>query len=149
MMFKDDKGGFAFSCKDAKFCLEASTWGTKLSQIGKMKGAICIMTKLLPNIQYIERILSKRPTNIFILAHDEAEFNAKLIKQKYPGIRVALHSKINAKIVFIEPHHVWISSADFGESILLDSAVGIHSAEVYERGLKEFFGKEWEKATEL
>ena len=148
-MFKDDRGGFAFSCDDAKFCLEASNWGTKLSQIGKMNGAIYIMTKLLPNIQYIEQILSKRPINIFILAHNEAEFNAKVIKQKFPEIRVALHSKINAKIVFIEPHHVWISSADFGESKLLDSAVGIHSVEVYERGLKEFFGKEWKNATEI
>ena len=66
--------------ENAKFCLEASTWGTKLSQIEKTKGAIYIMTKLLPNILSIEGILSKRPTNIFILAHDEAENNAKSIK---------------------------------------------------------------------
>jgi len=149
MQFSDDGGGFSFKCDDAKFTISASTWSTKLSQIWKISGSICIMTKLLPNPKYIATILSKRPNNIFIIAHIEAQDNARIIKEQFPGVRIALHPKVNAKVVFIEPHTVWISSADFGESKMLESAIGIHSEEVYERGLKELYGKEWNNAKEI
>ena len=148
MSFKDDDGGFAFACEDAKFSIDASTWNTKLSQIKKISGEICIMTRLLPNPDYIEKILSKRPHDIFIIAHVDADNNAKKIKEKFPEVRIALHTKINSKVAFIAPETVWVSSADFGETKMIESAIGLHSATVHKRG-KDFFWREWKKAIEL
>lgn len=149
MAFNDDNGGFAFSCNDAKFSLCASTWNTKLSQLGKLQGAVCIMTHHLTNVEYISRILSKRPSNIYIIAHEEAKENAIKIKRSFPMIRLALHKKINAKIVLVEPETVWVSSADFGESKMLESAVGFHSVDVYNRTLEKLFRREWLNSIEL
>lgn len=59
MAFTDDDGGFAFSCDDAKFSVCASTWNTRLSQLGKIQRSLCIMTHYLPNPEYIARIIAK------------------------------------------------------------------------------------------
>lgn len=151
MTFRDDGGGFALKCDDAKFSIDASTWNTKLSRIGMTNGAIYIMTKMLPNPNFIAKILSKRPANIYILANVDAELNAKEIKSMFPDVQVGLPPTMDAKVVFIEPETIWISSADFGESKIggsrmITSSIGIHSTEVYKRGVKEFFAREWKKA---
>lgn len=100
MTFKDDHGGFAFSCSDGKFCICASTWGTRLSQLGKVVGPVRIITELLPDTDYIKNIISKRPSDIFIIANISARENAKIIKEAFPSVRIALHQNINAKVVF-------------------------------------------------
>ena len=148
MPFSDDSGGFAFSCNDAKFSVNASTWNTKLSQIGKMNGAIRIMTRLLSDTEYIFQILSKRPNDIFILAHADAVQNARIIKDRFPNVRIALHPKMNSKVAFIAPETVWVCSADFGKSKNVESAIGIHSQTVHDRGLITF-EREWRNASEL
>jgi hypothetical protein len=147
--FSDDNGGFSFSCDDAKFSIGASTWNTRLSQIGKILGTIRIMTNLLPNPDYISKIISKRPNNILIIANYEAREDAQKIKNQFPNVRIALHPKMNAKVVFIEPETVWISSSDFGETKMIESAIGLHSVRVHDRAIAELFKAEWEKSVEL
>lgn len=44
MAFSDDNGGFAFACSDAKMSIGASTWATRLSQLGSATGEILILT---------------------------------------------------------------------------------------------------------
>ena len=149
MAFKDDNGGFAFQCDDAKFSICASTWNTRLSQIGKISGAICIITNRLPNVEYISRILSKRPRDIFIIAHNDARPEAMELKQRFPDVRIALHANINAKAVFVAPETVWLSSADFGETKMIESAAGFHSATLYNRSIESLFNREWQNAQEL
>uniref|UniRef100_UPI00140549D0 hypothetical protein n=1 Tax=unclassified Variovorax TaxID=663243 RepID=UPI00140549D0 len=47
MNFSTDGGGFAFSCDDLKLSIDASTWATRLSQLGRMTGNIYIAAGLL------------------------------------------------------------------------------------------------------
>lgn len=149
MAFSDDNGGFAFLCEDAKISVCASTWNTRLSQLGKSQGSLFIMTHYLPNLDYIARIISKRPDNIFIIANIDARENAQLIKSKFPLVRIALHPKINAKVVLLAPETVWVASSDFGETKMVESAIGLHSITVYNRAVESFFKTEWEKSIEL
>lgn len=149
MAFTDDNGGFTFSCDDAKFSICASTWNTRLSQLGKIEGSLCIMTHHLPNPDYIGRIISKRPHNIFIIANQDARDNAQIIKAQFPQVRIALHPKLNAKVVLVAPETVWVSSSDFGKTKMIESAIGLHSVAVHNRVLKDFFNVEWAKSIEL
>lgn len=149
MAFRDDNGGFSFSCDDAKFSVCASTWNTRLSQLGKMQGSLYIMTHHLPNVDYISEIISKRPHNIFIIANEDARENAIKIKAKFPSVRIALHKKMNAKVVLIAPETVWISSSDFGESKMVESALGFHSVQVCNKAIEDLFNTEWSRANEL
>jgi hypothetical protein len=107
MVFKDDGGGFAFSCEDAKISICASTWGTRLSQLSRVNGPIFIMTGELPDIVFISHIISKRPRDIFIIANSAAEMNAKILKRKFPEVRIVLHPNNNAKVI-------WYHQIQFG-----------------------------------
>lgn len=149
MAFTDDDGGFAFSCDDAKFSVCASTWNTRLSQLGKIQGSLCIMTHYLPNPEYIARIIAKRPYNIFIIASQDARENAQKIKSKFPQVRIALNPKLNAKVVLVAPETVWVASSDFGETKMIESAIGLHSVTVHNKVLEGFFNVEWAKSLEL
>lgn len=149
MTFSADNGGFPFSCEDAKFSICASTWNTRLSHIGKIPGAIRIMTHGLPDPDYIAKILAKRPENIYVIANADAAAEARLIKAQFPNVRIVLHPKMNAKVVFVEPETVWISSSDFGHTKLIESAVGFHSVELHNRAIEYLFNVEWQKSVEI
>lgn len=149
MAFSDDGGGFGFSCDDAKLTIGASTWNTKLSQLGRMPGPLFIMTRLLLNLDYIGRIVSKRPRDIYILASTDAEANARELKAQFPSISIALNSKINAKAVFLGPETVWIGSADFGESKMIESSIGIHSETVFNKAVTSLFNPTWKASREI
>jgi hypothetical protein len=149
MAFSDDNGGFSFSCDDAKFSVCASTWNTRLSQLGKLHGTLCIMTRHLPNIEYISKIFSKRPRDIFIIANEEARENAIKLKAEFPLVRIALHKKMNAKVVLVAPETVWVSSSDFGESKMTESALGFHSVYAHNRAIEVLFNTEWKNSVEL
>ncbi|PKG37004.1 hypothetical protein [Psychromonas sp. Urea-02u-13] len=149
MTFRDDNGGFAFACNDAKFSVCVSTWNTRLSQLGKMDGCLRIMTHHLPNLDYIAKIINKRPIDIFIIANEDARDNAQMLKNKFPNVHIALHPNMNAKVVLIAPETVWVSSSDFGKTKMLESTIGLHSKMAHDKALKSLFQKEWSKSTEL
>jgi len=149
MAFSDDSGGFAFSCEDAKMSICASTWNTRLSQLGRIAGRVCIMTGALPDLEYISQIVGKRPRDMFIIANTRALLEAKQLKSRFPLLRIALHPETNAKVVLVAPETVWVSSSDFGKTDQIESAVGLHSIAVYNRTLESLFNTVWAKATEL
>ncbi|BBB66538.1 hypothetical protein UNDYM_2285 [Undibacterium sp. YM2] len=149
MAFSDDSGGFAFVCNDGKFMLNASTWNTRLSQLGTAKGALYIMTNLLPNPDYIAKIISKRAENIFIIANEAARQNALQIKRAFPKVRIVLHPKMNAKLVLLAPETVWVATSDFGKTDMVETAIGLHSATVFNRALETLFNIEWAKSIEI
>lgn len=148
MAFSDDSGGFAFSCDDAKISIVASTWSTRLSQLARM-GPMFVMTRLLPNLEYIGRIVGKRPRDIYILASTEAEADARQLKAQFPGIRIALHHNVNAKVVLVSPNIIWLGSSDFGESKKIESAVGLHSDIVFSKTINSLFNPIWSQAREI
>jgi hypothetical protein len=141
MAFSDDGGGFAFSCDDAKISICASTWSTHLSQIARVAGPIFIMTGLLPDTEYISRIIEKRPRDITIIANSAAGPDAELLKIKFPSIKIFLHNDNNAKVVLVSPCTVWISSSDFGKANKIESAVGFHSISLFEKTQTLLFNK--------
>lgn len=152
MAFSDDRAGFRFECADAKMSLGSSTWSTRLSQIGRMSGHICVMTRTLPGTDYISDIVGKRPRNISIIANCEARSAAEILKNRFPDVHVALHAKNNAKVVLIAPGTVWVSGADFGEgegSDWIDAAVGMHSEDLFKRTYEDLFLKLWRESQEL
>ncbi|SHO55404.1 hypothetical protein [Vibrio quintilis] len=149
MAFTDDNAGFAFSCDDAKFSINASTWNTRLSQLGKIDDDLYIMTHGLSNPEYIAQIFSKRPYKIFIIANQDARENATRIKSLFPKVKIALHPILNAKVVLVGPETVWVSSSDFGETKMVESAIGLHSVTVHNRVLENMFKTEWSKSIEL
>jgi hypothetical protein len=127
----------------------ASTWNTRLSQIGRIVGPVSILTGALPDPEYISQILKKRPRDVFIIASTSAEAEAKLLKSRFPAIRIAIHPNNNAKVVLVAPDTVWVSSSDFGMTKKIESAVGIHSTFVYSKTLESLFSKVWAEATEV
>lgn len=149
MTFSDDGGGFTFSCDDAKMSICASSWSTRLSQIGSTENPIFIVTRELPDINYILKIIGKRPRNIYIIANTSAEINAKLIKNKFPRVRILLHHDVNAKIVMVSPNTIWISSADFGKTTKIESTIGIHSSELFDKTVGNVFNKIWLESVEI
>ena len=149
MPFNVDGGGFSFCCQDAKFSICASTWNTRLSQIGRISGTIRIMTHGLPDQDFISQIFSKRPENILVIANTDAEAEAKVIKAAFPKVRIALHSQMNAKVVLVEPGTVWLSSSDFGKTRSIESAVGFHSSDLHNRAVEHLFNDQWKKSVEL
>lgn len=149
MAFSDDGGGFSFSCDDAKMSICASTWSTRLSQIARVTGPIFVMTGLLPDTEYISQIIGKRPRDIFIVANIAAHREASLLKTQFPSIRIVLHSNNNAKVVLVAPDTVWVSSSDFGRTNQIESAIGLHSNNVYEKTLHSLFNRVWAESQEV
>lgn len=149
MAFSDDNGGFAFSCDDAKMSICASTWNTRLSQIARVAGPILIMTGSLPDPEYISQILGKRPQDILIIANTSAVAEARVLKSRFPAIRIALHPNNNAKVVLVAPDTVWVSSSDFGKTTKIEAAVGMHSVFVYNKTLSSLFNRVWMEGTEI
>ena len=149
MVFKDDNGGFAFSCDDAKMCINASTWSTRLSQIAKMDGGIRIATRNIVDLDYVCGILGKRPHDIYLICHLESQDVAAQLKERLPNIRVAINDKCNVKMALIAPQTVWISSSDFGKSKLDNSTVGLHSVGAHDRIVGEVFDKMWNSSVEI
>lgn len=142
MTFSDDDGGFAFSCDDAKLPIVATTWNTKLFQLARLPGLLLIMTPLLPNLDYIGRIVGKRPKDMYISL--DAEAGAQKLKALIPAIRIALRREINAKAVFLGPETVWIGSAGFGESKMVEFALGFHSETLFNRAVTSPFKPAWQ-----
>ncbi|MBN3215551.1 hypothetical protein [Pectobacterium polaris] len=149
MAFSDDNGGFAFSCDDAKMSISASTWKTRLSQLARVYGPVYIMTGQLSDAVYISEIIGKRPHDLFIIANTAAKDEAQFLKGKFPKVHIALHPKINAKVVLLSPDTVWISSADFGKSTRIESAIGMHSHQLFNKTVVSLFNRIWNEATEL
>ncbi|WP_322003847.1 hypothetical protein [Paraburkholderia tropica] len=151
MAFTFDSGGIPFKCDDAKMSLGASTWNTRLSQIGRSNAPVHIMTRNLVDTDYIARILQKRQENIFILANTSSRAEALTLKQMFPYVELRLHPDNNANMVLVGAQTVWMTSNDFGKTpkSQIDSAVGLHSATAYEIALTKLFQPAWECADVL
>jgi hypothetical protein len=155
MAFTEDGGGFPFHCDDAKMLIGGSgKWATHFSYIGRpgfANNKIHIISNLLTDIDYLKKVIGKRPNNIFIIANTNAAYEADELKRSYPEIRIALHKTNNAKIVLIEPDKVWVSSADFGKTPKnqINSTIGLHSKTIHDKIISEKFQVMWNEALEI
>lgn len=132
-MFETDRGGVTLKA-DIKISDGATTWNTRLSQIGRNNNEIIIVTYTLNDYEYINKILSKRykGIGITILCNSKFLMNAYHIKNCFPEVKMYANPNVHAKMVLIEPNTVWISSENLGHvKNSYDATVGIHNADAY------------------
>jgi len=144
--FKTDGGGIAFKCNDIKLLCKASTWGTKLSQLHRQKGAVRIITYSLPRVEYIKEQFNRRPSNIYIICHEKFVDVANQVKALYPEICFAINAEVHSKVLLIEPHTVYVSSANFGSSRWHETAIGLHSKEAHDWYIENSFLPLWKSS---
>ena len=133
MAFKTDCGGTALTA-DIKISNKATTWNTRLSQIGRHDKQVTIVTFSLCDLGYISKIVSKREggVGITIVCNSKYEPNAWLLKRAFPKLRMFVSPYAHAKLALIEPEIVWISSENLGhKSSTFDASVGIHDKDSY------------------
>ena len=148
MSFQTDGGGVQFRCNDIKILTSGSTWSTRLSQIGKVKGEILICTYSLPNLDYVQGIFAKRPYGIKMSANSRFRHKAQQIKALYPEIEVGLLEDMHKKTLLIEPQTIFIGSANFGKSGWRENCVGFHSPDMFEFCRAEFY-MDWQEAEKV
>ncbi len=134
--FETDNGGVAVSIMDAKILTSetASTWNTRLSQIGTTNlkdKRVIICTYSLPDLEYSKQIFDKRSKNVMLIVNEKFSDKAEELRKLYPDLEIYLRADVHAKIVLVEPRTVWLSSANFGKSNWFEQTIGIHSEEVY------------------
>lgn len=149
MAFKTDGGGIAFKSTDIKLTGEASTWGTRLSQLSKQSGLLRLITYSLPKLSYVEEQLGRRPNKIFVIAHKNFEASARDIKDRFPDIRIAIAPNVHSKVLLIEPNTIWISSANFGDSGWHETSIGVRSAEALDWYVNSVFNPLWNRCREI
>jgi len=133
MAFKTDCGGTALTA-NIKVSNKATTWNTRLSQIGRHDKAVTIVTFSLCDFEYISKIVSKRKNGagITIVCNSKYEPNAWLLKRAFPELKMYVSPYAHAKLALIEPEIVWVSSENLGhKSSTFDASVGIHDEEAY------------------
>ena len=134
MAFKSDCGGIALMV-NAKLSYKATTWHTRLNQIGKHDNEEIIVTYSLCHFDYISKILSKREggKGITIICHTNYEANAYCIKKAFPDLKIYVSPHAHAKMALIEPMTVWLSSENLGKvKNTFDASIGIQSKEAYD-----------------
>ena len=145
MSFQTDGGGVKCRCNDIKILTGSSTWSTRLSQIGKVKGEILICTYSLPNLDYVQGIFSKRPYGIKLIANSKFRHKAQQIKAVYPEIEIGLLEDMHKKTLLIEPQTIFIGSANFGKSGWRENCIGFHSPKMFTVYREEFYA-DWADA---
>ena len=147
--FKTDAGGFAFTCNDIKLSTPTSTWATRISQLARVPGLARIITYSLPNIEYVRMQLARRRNNIWMIANSKFEREAQALKREFPDVRIRVAANAHSKVLLVEPHTIWISSANFGDSGWHDTTIGLHSIQAHDWYVETMFNPLWASGREV
>lgn len=140
MSWANDAHGLVFKSSEIKLYRNGGhTWKMKLSQIGKQTGSVYIITYSLPEIEYVQDCIAKRPSDIHIVCHSKFMERATTIKRLYPNVSVYLNAEVHSKVCLIAPSTVYIGSANFGVSHWHETIVGIRSKEALDWYLENSF----------
>jgi len=133
MAFKTDCGGVAMTA-DIKLSKRATTWNTRLSQIGRHDNEVVLCTFSLCDFDYISKIVGKRfrGSGITIICNTKYLPNAYSIKKAFPYVKLYVHPHAHAKMALVYPDTVWLSSENLGhKKDTYDATIGIHNEEAY------------------
>lgn len=132
MSFRTDQGGLATRA-EIKVSTQASTWNTRLTQLLRTKTEITICTFSLPKRpDSLIKLFDKRSKGVTIIANNKFEAEAKVLKTRFPELRIILSPRIHAKMALAAPDKVWLSSENLAHSQNFENTVGIHSRAVYD-----------------
>lgn len=149
MPFKTDAGGFSFKCSDIKISGAASTWATRISQLAKLPGLMRIITYSIPSIDYAKTQIARRPNGILLIVNAKFEPAARVLKHEFPEVAIRLSARAHSKVLLVEPHTIWISSANFGDSGWHETTIGLHSKDAHDWYVAEMFNPLWTNAQEV
>ena len=134
MSLKTDCEGIALTA-DIKLSNYATTWNTRLKDLGRTDCRIIIVTFSLADVNYIHSVLSRRKNgdNITLICNTSYYPNAQALKNLLPGMRVFVSTKAHAKLVLAEPDIVWVSSENIGHMPKsFDATIEIQNQDVYD-----------------
>lgn len=114
------------------------TWGTLFPYLMRTEAKILIMTYSLPRLGFIRSKLDKRPEGIGIICHTNFRAQAMELKAEFPDIRIAVHETMHSKVVMSPPRTVYLGSANFGNSGMHETLVGLRSGSAYRWALDQF-----------
>ena len=144
MAWKNDEHGIVFGSSEIKMYRNGHhTWAMKLSQISKSKSVVRIVTYSLPNLDYTQEQLGRRPQSIFVVCHSKFLIKAKQLKSEFPGIEIAVNSFVHSKVCMIEPSTIYVGSANFGLSDWHETIVGVRSKAAHDWYLENSFIPLW------
>lgn len=157
MGWKNDGHGLVFKSNELKLYKRTHTWGMKLSQLDRQTGTVRIVTFRLPGSHlpgdYYAEQIQRRPHDMFVLIgtgdRSDELAKARALKQRFPTVRVAVHSKLHVKAVSIAPKTLYVGSANFGDSNWADITLGVRSVEAHDYFVNETFDPLWNEANEL
>lgn len=139
MAFKTDCGGVAMTA-EIKLSKAGTTWNTRLSQIGRNDSLVTLCTFSAGDIDYLVKILSKRPfgAGIRIIGNEKCKWKMVRLKQMFPEAQFFVSTNAHAKMALIAPDTVWVSSENLGRIRgAFDASIGIHNEEAYQHYLAQ------------
>ena len=134
MSFKTDHGGYA-SRADIKIGFDsASTWGTKLSQIGKSPNysMAFVVTTDIPDVDYAEKVLSKNARITTLDAPESCEPQLRELRKRLPELGCFAAKEVPVNLVLLEPYTSWICPGPLAPNKYKDQpiSIGIHDSGV-------------------
>lgn len=145
MTYRTDNGGIAIRAP-IKLQSNGSSWGTRLSQLARQKGAVRIITYSLPRMEYVQEQLGRRPENIQLVAHEKFRGRAAEIARTYPEISVRIVDDVHSKVLLVAPGSVTVSSANFGRSGWHETSVTFTSEAAHDWYVRQVFEPLWARA---
>lgn len=106
-----------------------------LKQLGSIlnnPGEVIIISYALPhNPEYLNDIFDIRSKGVTIICNSKYVADAKVLKEKYPDLRIFTDPCVHAKMILANRSRVWISSTNLGITRSAEGTVGIESRAVY------------------
>lgn len=146
MSFKTDNGGFATTA-DIKIDLcNNSTWGTKLSQLGKAPnyGPAFVVTTDLPDVDYAERVLAKNPSVVNLYAPKTCEPQLRELRKRLPQLGCFAVEDAPLNIAILEPFCVWICPGPLAPKAYATGGVSIG---IHDCGARAYVLSQLERST--
>ena len=124
---------------EIKIYQPSHTWNMKLSQLGKQKAKLIILSYSTNDDEYnaAQKIFNKRPRDILFICHEKFKNYAENLSQQYPCLYICTHNEIHTKLVAYPPKTVYIGSGNFLDSSWHDCNVGIRSRKGYDWCINE------------
>ncbi|MGH8951945.1 MAG: hypothetical protein ACRDX9_11015 [Acidimicrobiia bacterium] len=157
MTWKNDAHGLVFKSSELKLYRPTHTWGMKLSQLHRQQATVRIVTFRLPGSatydDYYETQIARRPSDMLVLigtgGRPEELMKARELKDRFPEVRIAVHSELHVKAVAIGPKTLYVGLANFGSSSWADLTLGVRSIGAHDYFVGNIFDPLWREATEV
>jgi len=93
---------------------------------------VIIVTFSLPyNLEFLQDVFDLRSDGVTIVANTKYEEPARMLKERWPALRIYLDPNVHAKMVMVDPDRVWVGSGNLGISRSAEGTVGLEGRAVF------------------